>query len=206
VLIYYGNARYSVENLIIGIFFIYIAFVQLLEWFIWFDIDGKKGLNKIATQILPIYIYIQPLVLYTLEVVIYGISISTKMLAIGILYLSYILIYYLNYINIFENKIITSKNNTLDWRWFTNNSFNSILYFTFFIYAIFTFMPLEIALFGFIIMICFGSLSVAYYKYRYGNFSSGFFSGCFFCFISAFSPILLLLFETVVSKMPTKLI
>jgi len=67
-LIFYGAPKYARENLAAGLFFIYIAFVQLLEFFMWIDLDGKRGFNQIATSIISIYVRIQPLVLYAAEV------------------------------------------------------------------------------------------------------------------------------------------
>jgi len=71
-LIFYGAPKYARENLAAGLFFIYIAFVQLLEFFMWIDLDGKRGFNQIATSIISIYVRIQPLVLYAAEVFSFG--------------------------------------------------------------------------------------------------------------------------------------
>jgi hypothetical protein len=185
-LIYYGNKNYNIENIIIGLFFIYIAFVQLFEFFIWIDIDNKIGINKIFTLILPIYIYIQPLILYNLQLFFYKISNNIISVLVELFYLIYYLFQYFNFVKGGNNYVIKCNNNYLDWGWLYY--FNNIPYFILFIYAIFIFMPLQIALLVFIVGFTFNSISLLYFK-NTGNY------GSFFCFFSAFSPIIFLFIQ-----------
>lgn len=188
-LIYYGDKRFSTENTIIGLFFIYIAFVQILEYFMWSDIDGKRGTNQVASLILPIYVYLEPLVLYNLQLWIYNISISLFALTVESLYIIYTCIQYYNYIIGETKHLITQpdKNKTLNWLWFSNNYFNVFIYFAIFTVSVFSFMPLNISLLLFIIGYGFFITSKLHIKEHYGSF---------YCFVSAFSPILFLLMET----------
>jgi hypothetical protein len=188
VLIYYGERRFTRENLVIGTFFIYVSFMQLLEFIMWSDIDGKKGWNQIATMITPIYVYIQPFVLYYIEVAVYGWGAQWKLVGCAaVLYLALTLLQYREFVK--GGVLVTDKcgGETLHWKWIPH--FNILLYFFVFIYAIFAFFPLSISLLFFIVgVIC---LSVSILKYQ-GSSSS------FFCFISAFSPIAFLVFEPLI--------
>lgn len=187
VLIYYGQYRFARENLVIGTFFIYVAIMQLLEWVMWTDIDGKKGWNQIATMITPIYVYIQPFVLYYIEVAVYGWkrgSESNLVLVAAALYLVVSVLQYREFVK--GGVLVTDKcgGETLHWKWIPY--FNILLYFFVFIYAIFSFMPLPFSLLVFVIgCIC---LAISILKY-WGSSSS------FFCFISALAPIAFILIE-----------
>jgi hypothetical protein len=187
-LIYYGDKRFSTENTIIGLFFIYIAFVQILEFFIWTDIDGKKGINRVASLILPIYVYLEPLVLYNLQLWIYNIPFSLLTIVVESLYIIYTCIQYYNYIVGESKHLITQPDNykTLNWLWSSNGYFNEFIYFALFTIAVFSFMPLNISLLLFIIGCGFLIASKLHVKEHYGSF---------YCFVSAFSPILFLLLE-----------
>ena len=184
VLIIYGDLRYKTENLIIGLFFIYVSLVQLLEWMMWIDIDGKNNINKIATAITPIYVYIQPLVLYNIQLFVYNIKINSLILFLQIIYLIITFIQYYKYI-INDNLLPTKYDDgTLKWRWVAY--FNVLLYFIVLIYSIFVFMPIKISLLLFIFGII--SLFIAYLKHKKSSSS-------FFCLFSAFAPIIFILFE-----------
>ena len=55
ILIFFGNKKYHKENLLTGLLFIYVAFMQIFEYFMWIDLDDKKGYNKIATILAPLF-------------------------------------------------------------------------------------------------------------------------------------------------------
>ena len=62
----FGNKKYSNEILPIAIFSFFFTLVQLMEYFMWKDIDCKSGWNKLMTKIRPILINNQPTVFYIL--------------------------------------------------------------------------------------------------------------------------------------------
>lgn len=114
-LIYYGNKKFEKENLSTGIFFIYISFVQLFEYFIWTDIDNKKGINRIITIILPIIVYLQPVIFYIIKSIIFKESFSIVNLLI-IIYIIYGIFQYNSYLKN-EGLITRVKNKVLHWTW-----------------------------------------------------------------------------------------
>jgi hypothetical protein len=184
IIIYYGEPRWKTENLIIGLFFIYVAILQLLEWMMWFDIDGKIGINRVATLITPIYVYVQPLVLYNIQLLIYGFIGAWWWWIIESLYLIVTILQYRKFV---KGDLVVTKcgtSGTLDWQWIRH--YNIVLYFGVFIFAIFSFMPVNFALLCFIVGLIFLLLSIA----KYGGHGSS-----FFCFVSAFTPIVILLVE-----------
>lgn len=62
ILITYGN-QYNINvNMVIGCFYIYISLVQLSEFLMWSDIKCESGLNKVASNIMPVMVYLQPVV------------------------------------------------------------------------------------------------------------------------------------------------
>jgi hypothetical protein len=114
-LIYYGNKKFEKENLSTGIFFIYISFIQLFEYFIWTDIDNKKGINRIITIILPVILYIQPVIFYIIKSIIFKYNFSIINLLI-IIYIIYGIFQYNSYLKN-ESLITRVKNKVLHWKW-----------------------------------------------------------------------------------------
>ena len=43
LLIYCGNPKYSLENKISGIFFIFISFIQFMDFLLWIDIKNNRN-------------------------------------------------------------------------------------------------------------------------------------------------------------------
>jgi len=114
-LIYYGNKKFEKENLSTGIFFIYISFVQLFEYFIWTDIDNNKGINKIISIILPVVVYLQPVVFYIIKSIIFKQSFSLINVLLFI-YIIYGIFQYNSYLTN-ESLITKVKNKVLHWKW-----------------------------------------------------------------------------------------
>lgn len=57
ILIFYGNKKFKDENLISGLLMIYIAFMQIFDYFIWIYLNNEKGYNKIASQLAAFFNY-----------------------------------------------------------------------------------------------------------------------------------------------------
>jgi hypothetical protein len=141
-LIYYGNKKFAKENLSIGIFFIYVSVIQLLEYFIWIDLDNKKGLNKIISIIFPVIIFSQPFIFYIIKSHIF----NKNILWINLLIIFYIFIGIFKYKSYLENEtLITNvKNKYLFWKW---NKYNIIyLYEIIFIISVFIYSNLYYSL------------------------------------------------------------
>lgn len=92
-LIYLGNEKSSNTIKTIGYYFFFISFIQLVEYFIWSDIECKSGLNNFASLIVPIINLPQPIVLLILAIIFLDSTniISTIIVPINIIYVIYIL-------------------------------------------------------------------------------------------------------------------
>jgi hypothetical protein len=114
-LIYYGNPKYKSENLVVGIFFIYVVFMQLLEYMIWIDLDNDRGLNKIASTIAPIFVAFQPAVLLLCKIWIMGFE-NMVVLVLNICYLAYEIYCMVPYYKT-EARITKESARHLKWPW-----------------------------------------------------------------------------------------
>ena len=55
------------ENLVTGIFMIFISFIQFMDFLFWIDINNTFGINKITTIVGPILNVCQPTILYLIK-------------------------------------------------------------------------------------------------------------------------------------------
>ena len=177
-LIYYGNKKFQKENLSVGIFFIYISFIQLLEYFIWIDLDNKKGLNKIISIIFPVVISSQPVVFYIIKSIIF----NKNVLWLNLLIIYYILESIFAYNSYLTNETLITKvkNKYLFWKW---DKYGSYIYVIIFAFAVFLYTNFNYSLLLFIL----GSFSLfVSYKISNINYTST------WCLISAYMPIYML--------------
>ena len=65
-LLFLGNPKLKLFNIISVIFAIYVSLMQLVDLGMWKDLDGKKGIHRIASFAGPILNYLQPVVLFLL--------------------------------------------------------------------------------------------------------------------------------------------
>ena len=129
LLIFFGNKESSDTNKAIGYFFIFVSFMQFIEYLIWSDIDCKKGLNMIGSVFGPIFNHLQPICILILCTIFLKSSyiIPNKILIfINAIYLLYVVYEY--YIYIIKDRCIKkNKYGHLDWIWKYN--FNYIFYY-----------------------------------------------------------------------------
>jgi hypothetical protein len=131
ILIYFGNKQSSSTNKTIGYFFLFVTLMQLVEYFLWIDMDCTNGFNKFGSLIGPILNHLQPIVLLIIATIFLEPSnlISPNIIIpSNILYLIYICYQYIKYISNSSNLCI-KKNDCahLDWTW--KKDFNYIFYF-----------------------------------------------------------------------------
>ena len=131
LLIIFGNKESENTNIVIGLFFIFVSLMQLIEYLIWKDLNCNKGLNNISFILGPILNHIQPIVLFVLcNIYIKSNNIIPIKLIylLIIIYLIYVIDKFYNYIKDNKNKCIQINNSGhLDWTWKYN--FNYIFYF-----------------------------------------------------------------------------
>jgi hypothetical protein len=131
LLIYFGNTKSNNENLAIGIFFIFVSIMQLIEYFIWSDMKCKNGLNKLGSLLGPLFNHFQPVILLLLcnkYIISNGLIPNKFLVFINIIYIVYVLYKYLLYIKDNKNLCIgLNKDNHLDWTW--KYDFNYLFYY-----------------------------------------------------------------------------
>jgi len=187
ILIQYGNKKYILENKITGIFFIFISFIQFMDFLFWIDIKNKYGINKIVTIFGPILNICQPLILYLIKYYYYKPNITifeNNNLPIALLNVMYFIYFIINYIIfLYNEKTITStKNNHLNWPWI--NYFNPYFYLILTAINIFYLFDLYYAFILFIITYFFLYISATFF---YNNI------GELWCFFGAFIPFIIFL-------------
>ena len=130
LLIFFGNDKSKNTNKAIGIFFIFVSFMQLIEYFIWEDIDCKNGLNKFSFGLGPMLNHLQPIIFFLLcSVFIESSNLFPQefIIFLIIIYVIYIINKYYDYIINNPNKCVyTNKEGHLDWPWKYN--FNYIYF------------------------------------------------------------------------------
>ena len=67
ILINFGNPKYKLENMVFGIFFIFISAIQFMDFLFWIDLKNKIGVNKIMSIIGPLLNAGQPTILYVIK-------------------------------------------------------------------------------------------------------------------------------------------
>lgn len=188
ILVKYGLDKYKKENLIACLFFIYMSLIQILEFFIWSDIndiiwDG----NLISSKISAFFVFTQPVILYIIKLFVIQPNVFNWSYAtIEILFFIYALYCFNNFLTLQKNKSSFPDNITgfLNWSWF--NYMDYIIYFTIFILSIFIYIDFRFAIISCIWL--FSILDLSYYIVP-KNY------GMLFCFITAFSPLFVLIWE-----------
>lgn len=130
-LICFGNKDSSNTNKAIGYFFLFVTLMQLVEYFLWIDIDCVNGFNKIGSLIGPILNHLQPLVLLLLATYYLqpaNLISPSVIIPTNILYLIYVGYQYYKYVSSQSNLCVgTNKVGHLDWTW--KKDFNYTFYF-----------------------------------------------------------------------------
>lgn len=117
------------QNNIIGYYFLFVGFMQLIDYLIWIDLKCNKEFNKLAGILGPLLNYLQPTILFILLIYFTKFNntiIEKIILILNIIYFTYIIITYFKYLK--GNKCSTVKSGHLKWIWGDNNIWN-LLYF-----------------------------------------------------------------------------
>jgi len=184
ILMNYGNIKYKKDNIVFGIFFIFISLIQFMDFLFWIDLQNKLGINYIVTLLGPLLNVGQPLILYVIKLLNFSIGKKINKIDIFIallncLYLFYLIKMYSTFIS--KGKKITSvKYNHLTWPWlkYSNKSYYlfmltiNIFYLSNFTYSFIVFLVTYFFLY----------LSIIYFSYRIGEL---------WCFFGSFIPIIM---------------
>jgi hypothetical protein len=182
LLIFYGNKKYRKENLIAGLFFIFVSFMQIFDYLIWGDIDNKDGINHYSTLLAPLFNHTQPTFLFILCENVYK-KYNIFNFLLNCIYFIYVIIKYIQFIS-YKNNLVTSKKyGYLYWKW--KNDFNYYFYFFILTFNIFIYMPVFYGIIFFLLGIFTLLFSLKYFYYNTSEL---------WCYFSAFTPLILLFF------------
>lgn len=115
----------------IGYFYLFVSLMQLVEYFIWKDINCKTGLNMIGASLGPILNHLQPVVMLLL--LSYYMKSSKRvpkfgLYALNTVYLFYVFVKYIEYIYNKDNLCVkTNSCGHINWTW--KGKFDYIFYF-----------------------------------------------------------------------------
>jgi hypothetical protein len=188
ILINYGLEKYKIENLIAGIFFIYLSLMNLFQYFVWTDInDLVWNGNSVISQITAFFIYTQPVVLYLLKLfIVQPTAFNWIYAVIELMFLSYAIFCFRNYSILQKQKssFPDKKTGLFEWSWF--NYIDFIIYFSFMIFSIFIYVDFRYAILACIWLFSILDLSYLVVPNYYG---------ALYYVIAAISPILVLLWQ-----------
>ena len=194
LLIYYGNAKYSLENTISGIFLIFISFIQFMDFLFWIDLKNELGINKITTILGPILNVAQPTILYLIKYYYYKPDIlslhnfNLHVAILNLLYFVYFVTIYTKFLT--TDKLITStKNGHLNWPWIKYAS--PWFYVVLFAVNIFYMFNFKYALVLFIVTYFLLFLSAKYFEYNVGEL---------WCFFGSFIPLIMFVLSFYIDK------
>jgi len=187
LLMKYGNTKFKKENIVSGIFLLFIAGIQLMDFFFWIDLKNKLGINKITTIIGPLFNIGQPVILYLVKLLYFKpkdiFSMKNFNLPIFILNMLYFVNLMISYTKFLStSSLITGTNHGhLEWPWIKYA--NPWAYLILLAINIFYLMDFNYSLVLFLITYLFFVLSMIFFSYNPSEL---------WCFFGAFIPLLML--------------
>lgn len=131
MLINFGNSLSADTNKAIGYFFLFVTLMQLVEYFLWIDINCSNGFNKVGSLIGPILNHLQPVVLLVIAIIFLepaNLISQNIVIPVNIIYLIYCGYKYIKYVSNESNLCVrTNECDHLNWTW--KNDFNYLFYF-----------------------------------------------------------------------------
>jgi hypothetical protein len=131
ILIYFGNKKSESTNKAIGYFFLFVTLMQLVEYFLWLDIECSNGLNKLGSILGPVLNHLQPIVMLILATVFLepaNLISQSVVVPTNVLYLIYCGYEYVKYLSEPSNLCVkTNECDHLNWTW--KKDFNYLFYF-----------------------------------------------------------------------------
>ena len=185
LLIQKGNEKYSLENKVSGIFFMFISLIQFMDFLFWSDIHNTFGINKITTIIGPILNVCQPTILYLIKYFYFQPDVLSfkhfnfPIAILNVLYFGYFISTYTNFLTN-EKLLTTVKNGHLKWPWIKYQNPN--YYLILFAINIFYLFNFNYAVTLFFITYLFLFLSTTFFKYNAGEL---------WCFFGSFIPLIM---------------
>jgi hypothetical protein len=169
-LIKYGNPSYHLENTVFGLYAIYLASVQLMDFVFWMDLDNRLGLNKLATIIGSFFNMGQPFLLYLIKMAYLSPTIASPIdYTVGLInaiYVIYLLVCYTNFLK--GGKLtVSSGHGHLIWPWVKYERTNVFLFMM--ALNVFYLTNFYYSLLVFAIVYAFYIISNLYFSYNIGE-------------------------------------
>lgn len=204
-LIFFGDPKYQEQNIMIGVLFLFVSFMQLFDYMMYVDPECKIGWNKIAGYLGPLFNSVQPLILFIF--ILYLRPKQTigyqSVVFINLVYLFLVLILYWQYlktqdesIGLNHNQICSYEiNGRLSWSWYNYNfkTLWNIFYFVaLFGNIIFLYQyNLKYIMIAAVIGIVFLVISYLNYRHHIGEF---------WCWFVNITPLIILLIQKAFPK------
>jgi len=186
LLMKYGNPKFQKENMVYGIFLLFISGIQFMDFLFWIDLKNKLGINKIATIIGPLFNIGQPFILYAIKLLYFQpkniFSMNNFNLPIFILNTFYLINLFIVYNHFLStSSLITgTSHGHLSWPWIKYA--NPWAYVVLLAVNIFYLTNFNYSFVVFLITYFFSILSVVFFSYNPGEL---------WCFFGAFIPFLM---------------
>jgi hypothetical protein len=186
VLMKFGNPKYKKENIVSGIFFLFIAGIQLMDFLFWIDLNNSKGINKIITILGPLFNIGQPVILYIVKLLYFKPSnlfsfknYNLPILLLNVCYFINLLFGYTNFLTT-SNLVTGTKHGHLSWPWIKYST--PWFYLLLLAINIFYLMNFKYSLLLFLVTYFFFLLSVFFFSYNPSEL---------WCFFGAFIPFIM---------------
>lgn len=199
-LIFLGNEKYANENLSIGLFFILVSFVQLMDYLIYIDPKCKTGANQIAGYVGSFLTILQPSFIFFLFMILLKPTDKNALynkhmnffIAVNVLYLIGFYVMYSHYI-LSQNVCSKQENGRFVWSW----RYGPIASFTYFGYPIVLLINviLLLSINKFYINLAIILTTIAYFisKLNYQNHVAE-----FWCYFSNSVPLIILVIQRII--------
>jgi len=186
LLMKYGNPKFQKENMVYGIFLLFISGIQFMDFLFWIDLKNKLGINKIATIIGPLFNIGQPFILYAIKLLYFQpkniFSMNNFNLPIFILNTFYLINLFIVYNHFLSTSSLVTgtSHGHLSWPWIKYA--NPWAYVVLLAVNIFYLTNFNYSFVVFLITYFFSILSVVFFSYNPGEL---------WCFFGAFIPFLM---------------
>jgi hypothetical protein len=184
ILMVFGDNRYKKENIGIGILFIFVSFMQLIDFFIWSDLNCKNGMNKLAGYLGPIVLSLQIFTLFF--IVLFSVSdlkIKIIVFSVNLLFTIYLINFYISYISKNDNVCSKYDNCRTKWVWINDKQkyFVNVYLFMIIFNTVFLFTEKYYIIFSLLVCI---SILISLFNYRKH-------AGEFWCYFANSVPLIL---------------
>ena len=189
-LIFLGNKNLEKKNKIVGILFLYVALMQLIDVMIYSDEGCRSGWNAWAGRLGPLLIAFQPSLLFFLIYYYYKDEIENinSLLMVNLVYIGYVMLLYFSYLN--RGKLCsTYREGRNAWVWLDDEFQRSTFGIFYMLMLVLNGSLLMTSSFSYVVgglVLFFYVVSAINYQYHLGEF---------WCYMSNLTPLIILILE-----------